>query len=68
MRAFDRMRSVFNQCRTPKFKPAAIDELHSAFGHFAVGANEANEASRGNYAEQVRSTHRMVSRRRVSQR
>jgi len=38
------MRSAFNQCRTPKFKPGAVDELRSAFGHFAVGANEANPA------------------------
>jgi len=35
------MRSAFDQCRTPKFKPYALDELRSAFGHFAVGANEA---------------------------
>jgi len=33
-RAFGQMRSAFNQCRTPKFKPAAIDELRSAFGHW----------------------------------
>jgi len=38
------MRSAFNQCRTPKFKPAAVDELRSAFGHFAVDANEARLA------------------------
>jgi len=33
-RAFGQMRSAFNQWRTPKFKPAAVDELHSAFGHW----------------------------------
>jgi len=32
-RAFGQMRSAFDQCRTPKFKPAAIDKLRSAFGH-----------------------------------
>jgi len=44
VRAFGQMRSAFNQCRTPKFKPDAVDELHSAFGHFAIGANEASPA------------------------
>jgi len=32
-RAFGQMRSAFDQCITPKFKPAAIDKLRSAFGH-----------------------------------
>jgi len=36
------MRSVFDQCRTPKFKPAAIDELHSAFGQWRKGSTQAS--------------------------
>ena len=41
MHAFGQMRSVFDQCRTPKFKPAAVDELRSAFGHWCKGNAQA---------------------------
>jgi len=40
VRAVGQMRSTFNLCRTPKFKPDAVDELRSAFGQFAVGAKK----------------------------
>ena len=35
-RAFGQMRSAFDQCRTPKFKPAAVDELRNALGHWRM--------------------------------
>jgi len=34
-RAFGQMLSAFDQCRTPKFKPAAVDELHNAFANLS---------------------------------
>jgi len=61
------MRSACNQCRTPKFKPAAIDELHSAFGHLAIGANEARKPGDTQLCG-TGVTYRMESRRRVSRR
>jgi len=36
------MRSAFDQCRTPIFKPAAVDELRSAFGHWRKGSAQAS--------------------------
>jgi len=40
-RAFGQMLSAFDQCRTLKFKPAAVDELHDAFGHWRRGGKRA---------------------------
>jgi len=35
------MLSGFDQYRTPKFKPAAVDELRSAFGQWRKGSTQA---------------------------
>jgi len=61
------MRSAFNQCRTPKFKPAAVDELCNAFGRLAIGANEARKPGNTQLCG-TGVTHCMISRRRVSRR
>jgi len=52
-RAFGQMLGAFDQCRTPKFKPAAVDELRNAFGHWR---KQLREARMPGYAEQVRRT------------
>ena len=46
-RAFGQMLSMFDQCRTPKFKPGAADELRNAFGHWRKGSAHARDTQLG---------------------
>jgi len=65
-RAFGQMRSAFDQCRTPKFKPAAAP-LTNCAAHLANGTSEARKPCDTQLGG-TGATHCMVSRRRVSRR
>jgi len=46
-RAFGQMLSAYDQCRTPKFKPAAVDELRNAYGYWRKGSAHAHDIQLG---------------------
>ena len=58
--AFGQMLSAFDQCRTPKFKPAAVDELRNAFGHWREGSAHAPPNAQQNLPN-VCTFHQMCS-------